>query len=179
MNLPPDIPQNGPIMAHWLNAVKNAVIASIRGDGRHINVRHVGGSVIIGLAGQQQGTALERPAPRYVIQAIANNYLTCIRIDGEGEEVGESVIIAKKPTLRHDASQYPGVTSIVTVNADTIDATGPNPSAAGNITERARVTPAWFVGAVITADRHEGTGLTVGGDPVRFMETTSREWGVQ
>lgn len=172
MRLPRDMNPGDPIMASWLNAVKNAVIASLRGDGRSISVKRSGDTAIISYTGNQ--IIPTNPNGRYQITAIANDYLTGKRIDdATGLPAGDAVYIAKKESLRHDADQYPLVTSLTTVDADTV-------TMVGAATETAKVTPDWAVGLIIAVERKaNGTGVSVGGVPLTLQEATGREWGVE
>jgi hypothetical protein len=116
---------------------------------------------------------------RFRIMAMANDYLTCRKFNGDAV-ASEEIIVAKGPYLRHSllfatgAKRYIGVDSIATVNTQTVIA-----SKTGEDDETWRVVPGYAVGQELYATfaPRGGTGLVVGGVRVMWLEEEhGRAW---
>lgn len=108
---------------------------------------------------------------RLLIKDIGNDHLVCREWDGQSEGTLD-VLVAKPQLLQHDVDLYPQLTTLVTVDEQTVTAGD------GSGTET------WVVSPAYTADLSEvlaspfASGLTVGGQPVLLMDTNmaGRVW---
>lgn len=111
----------------------------------------------------------------FVVKQVFNDYTLCDRIDAAGAVMAEDIPIAKPPELRHAASWYDGVTTITTVDAQTVTA------ATGSVSETWEVYWPYIVDTTLIVAIYATTGVTVGSDAVRWLELNlgQRRWTLQ
>jgi hypothetical protein len=109
----------------------------------------------------------------FLVTAIYNDYLICSRIDGADNVLASGIEVAKPFDLRHDADQYPDVTTLTTVNAQKATAT------TGSVTETWIVHEPYVADATKILAAYVGTGVAGPGsaaDIIRWMELPGRHW---
>lgn len=106
------------------------------------------------------------------ITALSNDYLMVKRLDAAGTVTGEAFPAAKPEELRHTAAVTDETVTWSTVDSNTANVT------LGGDTYEAKVTPkGWAVDEVISIQRREHTGLTVGDAPVVWeVDPGKRHW---
>lgn len=108
----------------------------------------------------------------FKIQSIANDYLACKSWDGENE--GEEIIhIAKPWLLQHDLARYAQLSSLTTVDAQTVQV-----ETTDDIEATWKITPAYAPGDLIQAVTRK-TGVLVNDEelPLMDMNHDARAWG--
>ena len=109
------------------------------------------------------------------ITILANDYLTVQKVDGAGAGGGSAIVVAKPSKLRHDAAEYPSVTTLTTVAENTVGVTD------GSTEETWVVTPTYTVGDYIVIGKTSYTGVSHNGDDVKFLDLNvdGRAWAKQ
>jgi hypothetical protein len=154
------------------------VIARVRGmkiSGPGVDFTNTNAGIACVFDLQTMAMAAATPIVRYRIKSIQNNYVTCRTWDGTTEGTTD-VLIAKPRKLRHVYGNYPGLTSLTTVDAQTGTATN------GTITETWIVTPAYVVDDDLWAVTVAATGVTDGsGNAIVNLDVNddARAWAVQ
>lgn len=108
----------------------------------------------------------------FKVQSVANDYLACKSWDGENE--GEEAIhIAKPWLLQHDVARYAQLSSLTTVDAQTVEV-----QTNDEIEATWKVTPAYAPGDLIQAVTRK-TGVLVNDEelPLMDMNHDARAWG--
>lgn len=172
----PDRTKPGDILSSsWLNSLRDAVIESIVG-GEGIQITRLGQNIVVAKMRGGTATAGVPIATRLIVTAIANDYLTCRRIDADDVPFGDSILVAKPIELRHDYTLYSGLTGLTTTNAQTVSATD------GTTTEVWKVTLDYQANeSIIWAQPVAVSGVQVGGNELRWIDANvaARAWAVE
>lgn len=135
-------------------------------------VSQIGGGGAIGI--DPPKVVPYRPIVRMRFKSQGNDYIVCRRWDGTTEGT-EDVRVAKPWKLRHDADNYGTVTSLATTSASEVDV---DDGGGGEDAETWIITPSYETNDEIYALAVGGTGVTVSGDELRFidMNVDGRAW---
>lgn len=170
-------------IARVVRAIENA-----RGNG--CEIRLTGDTLVIsvlplrggnsGGGGTSGGGGGVSGVVRMQIAEIFNDHLRCRMIEGAAPDspAGDTDYLVAKPLkLRHQASIYPQLDSLTTIDAQNVTA-----AATGYESELWRVNPRYVVGQTLFAEALpvSGTGLEVSGERLVWMDANvdGRAWGV-
>lgn len=149
----PLIPRGRPLPADHYAEVTDAAnaVREVTGDNRYISAARANGAIHV----KWIGPPIRNSAPvKMLVTAIANNSLTCKRVDASDAAVGDDITVNRPEHLRHGtASRWPLITTWTTVNAQ--EATVGN----GTLSGTAKVTPAYVANvSLIYAAYNAATG---------------------
>ncbi len=171
----PTFDKGKPLETRSLRALARLVVSVIR-VGRGLTMTRAGNRITIGLANQ---TGQPRPT-RFQITALANDYLTCVRVHDDAGTVGTNTYsVAKPPILWHDTTNLSNVDSVAELG--TPDTNAITVTKSGETDEDWYVSPSVYaVGDTIYASQPVGgTGVTDGGgESVVWMDENrdGRSW---
>lgn len=134
---------------------------------------NLAGATTSGVAVGQAGRGGRENPIRLRVKTINDDYLECVTWNGTTE--GQTLNVAKPYELRHVVGNYPQLTSITTTDEQTVEATD------GTTTETWKVTPDYTEDGEIEAALVNGTGVSVDGYDLKFidMNNAGRGWGVE
>jgi len=157
-----------PISAAMLRDLAAGVVRRVSGVGVRATSREDGSLTI------SADRQLRRVGMRLMeVQTIETNYLSCLRVTNGATTPG-AVSVLKPQELLHDLAYYPLLTSLVTVDAQTVTASD------GSTTETWQVTPDYVVGAWILACQVWTGEVDGAAAPIDWMDanTSGRAWAV-
>ena len=105
-----------------------------------------------------------------IVAAMANDYLTVQLIDAEGAANGEAFDVAKPEQLRHAAAHYPGVTTLSTRDASSVDVSD------GSTDETWVITPAIEIGNYVRIVPVGYSGVEVAGEDLKWQLDGEWAW---
>ena len=170
--MPRDIRRGDPVTAQWLNKVKNTAITDIR-VGPGLSMHHSGPHVTIGLTQRQIIPTRDRPILAKITE-LNNDYVSVKRVGASGNVVGDEFRVAKPFKLRHSASYYPGISTITTVDTNSVTANDGSEDESWVIPDEL----VYGVNDYIMAARTTYSGVTVDSDDLKWIDLNvdGRAW---